>query len=234
MNAKIQRRLRAAKRRIAQRLDKSQLGDCSQPVLAGRNIHYELAERAHGLAYGGLGAVVLLVRQLGLAEAIDRQLHLLKIHLPYHESDHVLNLAYNALCDGTCLDDIELRRNDEVFLDALGAGFRRVLLRGDTDFTQTKHLDRWDDDPRVRFTRGSRLLGQRPLRSRERHRAAQRGRAGLARAGGPQRSRSPAAPARRVARTLESLTLDDTDNPNGSYRSPRTGPSPCAPMDDAR
>lgn len=62
----------------------------------------------------------LLVKRLGLAEAIDRQLHLLKIHLPYHESDHVLNLAYNALCDGTCLEDIELRRNDEVFLDALG------------------------------------------------------------------------------------------------------------------
>src|SRR5881392_4137458 len=48
-------------------------------------------------------------------------LALLTIHLPYHESDHVLNLAYNALCDGTCLQDIELRRNDEVFLDALGA-----------------------------------------------------------------------------------------------------------------
>jgi hypothetical protein len=66
----------------------------------------------------------LLVRKLGLAEAIDERLHLLKIHLPYHESDHVLNLAYNALCDGTCLQDIELRRNDEVFLDALGA--RRI------------------------------------------------------------------------------------------------------------
>jgi hypothetical protein len=51
-------------------------------------------------------------------------LHLLKIHLPYHESDHVLNLAYNALCDATCLQDLELRRNDEVFLDALGA--RRI------------------------------------------------------------------------------------------------------------
>src|SRR5271163_3393078 len=48
-------------------------------------------------------------------------LHLLKIHLPYHESDHVLNIAYNALCDGTCLQDLKLRRQDENFLDALGA-----------------------------------------------------------------------------------------------------------------
>ncbi len=237
------------------------------------NIKYELAERAQGMAYGGLGAMRLLVQELGLAEAIDRRLHLLKVHLPYHESDHVLNLAFNALCDGDCLEDLELRRNDEVYLDALGArrvpdpttagdfcrrfkpsdvralqeafhetrhkawarqpaeffaqaridmdgvfaptggqckegmdishkgewgyhplvvslantgevfsivnrsgnrpshegaaaevdralevcfagGFRKVLLRGDTDFSQTTHLDRWTDDPRVRFVFG--------------------------------------------------------------------------------
>jgi len=46
------------------------------------------------------------------------------MHMPFRESDHVLNFAYNAWCDGTCLQDIELRRNDEVFLDALGA--RRI------------------------------------------------------------------------------------------------------------
>lgn len=124
MKAKVQRQLRAAKRRIERRLDKWKLGNCSRPVLTGGNVCFEMAERTRGMSYGGLGAVVLLVRQLGLAEAIDRRLHLLKIHLPYHESDHVLNLAYNALCDGTCLEDIELRRNDEVFLDALGA--RRI------------------------------------------------------------------------------------------------------------
>jgi hypothetical protein len=70
---------------------------------------------------GGIGAIQLLVRKLGLDAAIDERLHLLKFHFPYHESDHVLNFAYDALCDGTCLDDIELRRNDVVFLDALGA-----------------------------------------------------------------------------------------------------------------
>jgi hypothetical protein len=41
--------------------------------------------------------------------------------LPYHESDHVLNIAYNTLSGGVCLDDIELRRNDEAYMDALGA-----------------------------------------------------------------------------------------------------------------
>jgi hypothetical protein len=33
------------------------------------------------------------------------------------------------------------------------AGFRKVRLRGDTDFTQTAHLDRWDDDG-VKFVFG--------------------------------------------------------------------------------
>ena len=127
VKTKIQRQLRTAKQRIFRRLDKSKLGDCSRPVFTAANIHYEIAQRTRGIAYGGLGAMVLLVRRLGLAEAIDRRLHLLKLHLPYHESDHVLNLAYNALCDGDCLEDIELRRNDEVFLDALGA---RRAIRG--------------------------------------------------------------------------------------------------------
>src|SRR2546428_9991441 len=91
-------------------------------MFTASNIHYEIGDRSHGIAYGGIGAIHALARQIGLVDAIDNRLHLLKIHLPFHESDHVLNFAYNALCDGTCLQDIELRRNDELFLDALGAG----------------------------------------------------------------------------------------------------------------
>ena len=33
----------------------------------------------------------------------------------------MLNLAYNIATGGTCLEHLELRRNDEVYLDALGA-----------------------------------------------------------------------------------------------------------------
>ncbi|MCI0356124.1 MAG: IS1380 family transposase [Acidobacteria bacterium] len=109
---------------MERRLDKTKLAGCDQPMFAGGNIHYEIADRARGIAHGGIGAIHVLAKQIGLMDAIDERLHLLKIHLPYHESDHVLNLAYNALCEGTCLDDIERRRNDEVFLDALGA--RRI------------------------------------------------------------------------------------------------------------
>jgi hypothetical protein len=269
----IRRLLASRKRRMQRRLDKTKLGDVSKPVLTARNIHYEMAQRTHGITYGGIGAMHLLARRIGLIEAIDQKLHLLKIHLPYHESDHVLNFVYNALCNGDCLQDIELRRQDVNFLDALGArripdpttagdfcrrftaqhinvlqdlyddvriglwqqqpdaffdqaildadgslvgtdaqckegidiayngtwgyhplivslantrevlrlvnrpgnrpshegaaqaldaaiatclrgGFRRVLLRGDTDFSQTEHLDRWDADRRVRFIFG--------------------------------------------------------------------------------
>jgi hypothetical protein len=85
------------------------------------NIHYEWSDRDRSLAAGGQGAIHLLARRTGLIDAIDEKLILLKKHLPYHESDHVLSIAYNILAGGTCLEDLELRRNDEAYLDALGA-----------------------------------------------------------------------------------------------------------------
>jgi hypothetical protein len=274
VNAKIRRQLERRKRQIEWRLRKAKLNkNLDKPVFTASNIHYEIGQRDRAIVYGGIGAFHLLARRIGLIQAIDDRLHLLKFHFPYHESDHVLNFAYNALCDGDCLEDIELRRNDAVYLDALGAdripdpttagdfcrrfsaadvltlldifndvrktlwarqpaefftlaridmdgvlvgttgeckagmdiayngiwgyhplivslantaevlslinrsgnrpshegaaaevdrairvcfdgGFKRVRLRGDTDFSQTKHLDRWSDDPRVTFIFG--------------------------------------------------------------------------------
>jgi hypothetical protein len=124
VNTKIRRQLKQRKRRLARRLDKGNVQGCEQPMFTAANIHFEISDRDRGIAHGGIGAIHGLVRQLGLIDNFDRQLVLFKFHLPYHESDHVLNLAYNALCGGTCLEDIELRRQDEVFLDALGA--RRI------------------------------------------------------------------------------------------------------------
>lgn len=46
---------------------------------------------------------------------------MLKLHLPYHESDHLLNLAYNVLCGGIRLEDIERLRHDTAYMNALGA-----------------------------------------------------------------------------------------------------------------
>jgi hypothetical protein len=80
-----------------------------------------VADRAKGLVAGGIGAMLLLARKTGLVKAIDERLELLKAHLPYHESDHVLNLAFNVLNGGSCLEDLEIWRTNEVYLDALGA-----------------------------------------------------------------------------------------------------------------
>jgi hypothetical protein len=109
------------KRRIQKRLARRHTPRPA-PVFSASNIHYDVADRTRGMAVGGIGALHRMARHLGLADAIDRELHLLKVHLPYHESDHVLNIAYNLLAGGTCLEDLELRRNDEGYLDALGAG----------------------------------------------------------------------------------------------------------------
>jgi hypothetical protein len=265
--------LNQRKRRILQRIENRPGPERDQPMMTAANIHYELADRVQGLGPGGIGAMLTLARRTGLIRDIDSKVHVLKRHLPYHESDHVLNIAFNVLAGGKRIEHIELRRNDEVYLDALGAqripdpttagdfcrrfresdimdlmdalnrtrkrvwaeqppeffeeaildadgtlvetdaeckqgidiaydgtwgyhpllislantaeplylvnrsgnrpsheqanvsldkavdlcreaGFKRILLRGDTDFTQTKHLDRWDAAGDVRFIFG--------------------------------------------------------------------------------
>jgi len=47
------------------------------------NLHYEMAERTRGFAFGGLGVMHRLAHQTGLVPALDQGLHLLKRHLPY-------------------------------------------------------------------------------------------------------------------------------------------------------
>ena len=80
-----------------------------------------MADRVQGLSAGGIGVMLLLAHRIGLIRDIDANLHLLKVHLPYHESDHVLNIAFNLLAGGQRIEHLELRRNDEVYLNALGA-----------------------------------------------------------------------------------------------------------------
>jgi hypothetical protein len=82
---------------------------------------YEISDRVKAITCGGLGLIVQLVEHLGLAENLNKRLHLLKRHLPYHESDHILNLAYNILVGGQRLDDLDQLRQNPAYLDALDA-----------------------------------------------------------------------------------------------------------------
>ena len=121
VNSKDNRILRNRKRKLARRLQRKQYEDQPRPMLAASNIRYEMAGRARAIDCGGIGAFHALAHNVGLVAQIDGSLHLLKQHRPYHETDHVLNIAYNTLTGGTCLDDIEVRRGDEGYMDALGA-----------------------------------------------------------------------------------------------------------------
>jgi hypothetical protein len=134
-------------------------------MIAGNNIQYELADRVQGLAAGGIGAMLLVARRTGLINAIDGRLHLLKRHLPYHESDHVLNIAFNIVAGGRNLEHLESLRNDEVYLNALGAqripdpttagDFCRRFRRGEVlelmDAINEARLRVWKQQPKAFF-----------------------------------------------------------------------------------
>jgi hypothetical protein len=90
-------------------------------MMSGSNIQYQMADRAQAVSCGGIGAIHLMAQKIGLVEQIDRDVEVLKRHLPYHESDHVLSLAYNIVAGGVRIEDLELRRSNEAFLNGLGA-----------------------------------------------------------------------------------------------------------------
>jgi hypothetical protein len=113
--------LRNRKARIQRRLKARNWSDQKKPMLKAANIAYEMGEKSKATGCGGIGAIHLMVRRLGLIKEIDEHLKLLKVHLPYHESDHVLNIAYNVMVGGQRLEDMERLRQDESFLNGLGA-----------------------------------------------------------------------------------------------------------------
>ena len=121
IRGQLDRRKREIERRLAPLIGGAEPRPGGQPEFAGPRPTYELAERVEAISCGGIGAIHQLVRSLGLPRLLDEQLKILKRHRPYRESDHVLNIAYNLMCGGRVLDDIEVRRNDTAFLNALGA-----------------------------------------------------------------------------------------------------------------
>lgn len=123
VSASIAEKIKSRQYRVEERSNRDNYpGDMSRPMMRGTNLYFELADPDVGTACGGIGLIHRLVQHLELAKEIGQRLSVLNIYLPYHGSGHVLNLIYNALCDGCCLEDLELRRQDEVCLNSLGAG----------------------------------------------------------------------------------------------------------------
>jgi len=121
----IRRRLDREKRKIISRLEPliggAEPREDGGPELRASGIAYELAQRTRAIPCGGVGAIMRLVDSVGLPATINERASVLKIARPYRDSDHVVNIALNLLCGGEVLEDIEIRRNDAAFLDALGA-----------------------------------------------------------------------------------------------------------------
>jgi hypothetical protein len=109
------------KRNLARRLDRGNFTGAGAPQFAGGNVQYAMSDRVRAIGYGGIGAIHTMVQALGLDRAINERVRLLKLHAPYFESDHVLNMTYNILTGGDCLEDIERLREDEPYMDGLGA-----------------------------------------------------------------------------------------------------------------
>ena len=120
MNAKLRKQLRRRKRQTLHRIDKRK-GDWQSPMIDPAAIKFELSEKQKAIGCGGLGMIAQLAKRLGLREEINRHIPLFKLWLPYDEADHVMNIAFNLLAGGNRLEHLELRRNDEAYLDALGA-----------------------------------------------------------------------------------------------------------------
>ncbi len=90
------------------------------PMLCDLPIRYEKADRVRVLSVGGIGAIHTMIQKLNLPALINEQVTVLKRHLPYFESDHILSLCYSVLCGHKPLQDLNRLRTDAVYLDALG------------------------------------------------------------------------------------------------------------------
>ena len=126
MKARVRNQLRWIQGRIEKRLEEEHRSRDvdGRRVFRGTGAMYEVASRVRAVAAGGVALIHRMVQALRLDKEIDDRVQVLKIHQPYHESDHVTNIAYNLLAGGECLEHLELLRNDENYLDMLGA--RRI------------------------------------------------------------------------------------------------------------
>lgn len=92
-----------------------------KPMISGNQTKYETSNRVDATKFGGIGLINAMVHRLGFVARLNNGLKLFKIHKPYHESDHVLNIAYNAVTGGKTLDDIDEKRCSTAYLNSIDA-----------------------------------------------------------------------------------------------------------------
>lgn len=114
-------RIHAKRKREIQRRCRPNRQQNRKPQLSATGPRYELAHKSAAIGCGGVPLLHRLAEQVGLKRAIDENVHVLKQHQPYHESDHALHIAFNLLAGGSRLEHLEHRRRDTAYLDALGA-----------------------------------------------------------------------------------------------------------------
>ena len=96
------------------------------PETEGRVMRHPLLDlesdpRGEMTHYGGLVLAQQFVRRFGVGQRLDGALKLFKRHAPYHESDHVLALAYTLYADGRCLEDQAVLQGSEAVRRLVGA-----------------------------------------------------------------------------------------------------------------
>jgi hypothetical protein len=121
VNKKIKKAIKKRKRNLAARLENDNK-ESIRPMFSANKAVFDMSEKISAIHCGGIGVIKELVNTLQVPEMINTRLKLLQRHKPYYESDHVLNIAYNIICGGKNLEDIELLRNNEAYLDGLGTG----------------------------------------------------------------------------------------------------------------
>ncbi len=96
------------------------------PKTSGRvtrlpRLHLEVDERSTVTLYGGLSLAATFLKRFRVAQEIDERVQVLKLHLPFHESDHVLAQALSLYVGGECLEDQAALQHDPGVLRMLGA-----------------------------------------------------------------------------------------------------------------
>ena len=115
----------------------------------------EIDQRSEVTPYGGLSLFSAFVRRFQIAQQLDDGVQLFKVHLPYHESDHILAIAANLFVGGTCLEDQANLQHSEAVRRMLGA------VRIPDPTTAGDFLRRFDGPGLVALRRAHDELGRR-------------------------------------------------------------------------